>query len=602
MSNSSQSPSTLRTAWLLVLYRPGLFLATVLFRGIDDLVPFATGLIMKAFFDTITGDAPAGFTAWTLVAFYVVIELGDRGVLFVATILGHRWWYTASSLLRKNMLIAVLAIRNPLQVASASGETTNRFRDDVDAVVTYIEQYIHLWGNLAFAALAITWMARIDVMVTIVTVIPAVVIVTIVDVARKHIMKYRTAQRAATEASTNFANEMFQSVQALQVATAEDKAVEHYRHLNDARRKSTLIDNLFNQMLMSVNINISHLATGAILMLVAQAMKEGTFSVGDFVLFSTYVGEVARSGSLIGRVMAQHRRAEVSLARMTSTIETESTAALVKFGPVYLAEPLPPIPPPDSVSAHRLKQLEVRGLSCAYPNSPNGVHDIDFQLTRGSFTVITGKLGAGKTTLVRALLGIVPTTSGQILWNGDQIEEPKDFFLPPRCAYTPQVPRLFSESLRDNILLGLLEEQETVDSAVRMGALEEDIPTLERGLDTVVGPRGVKLSGGQIQRAAAARMFVREAELFVFDDLSSALDVQTERILWERLFETRQQTCLVVSHRRPALQRADQIILLHEGRISATGTLSELLKSSAQMRSLWHGDDGLSQEDVSGNC
>ena len=97
-------------------------------------------------------------------------------------------------------------------------------------------------------------------------------------------------------------------------------------------------------------------------------------------------------------------------------------------------------------------------------------------------------------------------------------------------------------------------------------------------------------------------MFVREAELFVFDDLSSALDVQTERILWERLFETRQQTCLVVSHRRPALQRADQIILLHEGRISATGTLSELLKSSAQMRSLWQGDDGLSQEDVSGNC
>ncbi|MBT4098343.1 MAG: ABC transporter ATP-binding protein, partial [Gemmatimonadetes bacterium] len=328
MSETVKSPSTLRTAWLLVLYRPWLFLGTVLFRGIDDLVPFATGLIMKAFFDTITGDAAAGFTAWTLVAFYVVIELGDRGVLFVATILGHRWWYTASSLLRKNMLIAVLAIRNPLQVASASGETTNRFRDDVDAVVTYIEQYIHLWGNLAFAALAITWMARIDVMVTIVTVIPAVVIVTIVDVARKQIMKYRTAQREATEASTNFANEMFQSVQALQVATVEGKAVEHYRHLNDARRKSTLIDNLFNQMLMSVNVNISHLATGAILMLVAQSMKDGTFSVGDFVLFSTYVGEVARSGSLIGRVMAQHRRAEVSLGRMTSTIETQSTAAL----------------------------------------------------------------------------------------------------------------------------------------------------------------------------------------------------------------------------------------------------------------------------------
>ncbi len=590
-SAGAESMSTGRTAWLLIRYRPWQFLAVVFFRGIDDLVPFATGLIMKAFFDTITGDADAGFTAWTLVAFYVVIELGDRGVLFMATILGNRWWYTVNSLLRKNMLIAVLAVRNPLKVAAASGETTNRFRDDVDAVVTYLEQYIHLWGNLLFAALAITWMARIDVMVTIVTVIPAVVIVTIVDVARKHIVKFRTAQRIATEAATNFANEMFQSVQALQVATAETQAVTHYRRLNDARRKSTLVDNLFNQMLMSVNVNISHLATGAILIMVAQAMKEGTFSVGDFVLFSTYVGEVARSGSLIGRVMAQHRRAEVSLDRMTQTIESDTTAPLVEYGPVYLREPLPDIPPPESATDHRLDQLDIRGLTCAYPDSPNGVFDIDLSLARGSFTVITGRIGSGKTTLVRALVGVLPTQAGQILWNGEQVMDPRRFFLPPRCAYTPQVPRLFSESLRDNILLGLPESDEMVSSAVRMGALEEDIPTLERGLDTIVGPRGVKLSGGQIQRAAAARMFVRDAELYVFDDLSSALDVETERVLWQRLFETRQQTCLVVSHRRPALQRADQIILLEEGRVSAVGTLNELLDSSAEMRSLWHGDE-----------
>ena len=99
MSETVKSPSTLRTAWLLVLYRPWLFLGTVLFRGIDDLVPFATGLIMKAFFDTITGDAAAGFTAWTLVAFYVVIELGDRGALEwrAGPGIGQRWTSRASS-------------------------------------------------------------------------------------------------------------------------------------------------------------------------------------------------------------------------------------------------------------------------------------------------------------------------------------------------------------------------------------------------------------------------------------------------------------------------------------------------------------------------
>ena len=114
-----------------------------------------------------------------------------------------------------------------------------------------------------------------------------------------------------------------------------------------------------------------------------------------------------------------------------------------------------------------------------------------------------------------------------------------------------------------------------------LGVMEYDIPTLENGLDTVVSPRGVKLSGGQIQRAATARMFVRPAQLYVFDDLSSALDVDTERILWERLFSTRQQTCLVVSHRRPALQRADRIILLKDGEIVQIGKPEDILTNPA---------------------
>ena len=118
--------------------------------------------------------------------------------------------------------------------------------------------------------------------------------------------------------------------------------------------------------------------------------------------------------------------------------------------------------------------------------------------------------------------------------------DPATFFVPPRCAYTPQVPRLFSETLQHNILLGLPDDAVDLPGRAARGRAGAGRGRRWRtGLDTLVGPRGVRLSGGQVQRAAAARMFVRDAELLVFDDLSSALDVETERLLWERLFARR---------------------------------------------------------------
>ena len=138
--------------------------------------------------------------------------------------------------------------------------------------------------------------------------------------------------------------------------------------------------------------------------------------------------------------------------------------------------------------------------------------------------------------------------------------------------------------------MGIREDPDDLEAAIRLSVMEPDVESLERGLDTVVGPRGVKLSGGQVQRTAAARMFVRKPELMVFDDLSSALDAETERLLWDRLFELRDATSLVVSHRRAAYRRADRIVVLREGRVLAQGKLDELLETTEEMRRLWRGD------------
>ena len=232
----------------------------------------------------------------------------------------------------------------------------------------------------------------------------------------------------------------------------------------------------------------------------------------------------------------------------------------------------------------------MRDLTYIYPGSVNGVRGVNLRIQRGHVTVITGRVGSGKTTLLRTLLGLLPRQAGEVEWNGQAVTDAGAFFVPPRCAYTPQVPRLFSNTLRNNILLGLEKTDAEILQAARLAVLERDLAELDKGLDTLVGPRGVKLSGGQAQRSAAARMFVREPELLVFDDLSSALDVETEGQLWDRLFENNQFTCLVVSHRRPVLRRADQIILMKDGQVEAEGTLEELLAVSEEMRQLWNRD------------
>jgi ATP-binding cassette subfamily B protein len=499
----------------------------------------------------------------------LVLEALRMTVIHYTAIVWTQAWVHMQTFLRSNLLAAQMASGGPVAgrpVASA-GEALTHFRDDVEDVTMFIDGLVDLSAGIVFTTGAAFVLGSLDSRAALVLLIPLAAIAIMTRALEGRIKRYRAADRGAAGSVSGLIGDVMSASTTVKVNHAIDPVMARLTSRVDARRRTAVRDRVLDEGIWAFSQGAADVGLGLVLLVSASAIASGAFTVGDLAVFTAYLGWLSFLPRMIGRSMARRKQVDVAFARMSQLVHDEDRRRIVdpQELPVGLTDVRnrPPTARPRRVP---LQRLEVRRLGATY-DTGGGVRDISFEVPRESFTVITGEIGSGKTTLLRAVLGLAfdTTMTGEVRWNGAPIADRAAFLVPPNAGYLPQVPQLISDSLADNVALGPPDEA-TLLRALGLAQVLDDIDEMPDGTDTLIGPRGLRLSGGQRQRVATARALVHAPELVVVDDVSSALDVETELQLWSNLADAG-MTVIAVSHRAVAFARADQVLRLRAGRL-----------------------------------
>jgi ATP-binding cassette, subfamily B, multidrug efflux pump len=458
-----------------------------------------------------------------------------------------------------------------------TGDIMARATNDLNAVRMMLGPAIMYSANtLVLTAGALAFMVGISPKLTIWAFLPLPFVSVVVQYFGRRIHeRFERIQAMFSDISAR-AQENFSGARIVRAFSQEKSEIELFEGANQEYITRSLKLVRLMGMLFPTLETMLGLAVVLVLWLGGREVIQGRMSVGAFTAFNTYMVQLTWPIIAVGWVINMFQRGTASMARINEILTAKPEI----------------IDTPDAAAMAEVEvrgDLEFRGLNFAYSDTPV-LHDINLKVPPGTSLAIVGPTGSGKTTLVNLIPRIYDSPRGSVLLDGRPLQDYPLATLRRNIGFVPQETFLFSDSIRENIALGVESStDEEIHDAAEGASIAKDIESFPEQYKTVVGERGITLSGGQKQRTAIARALIRNPKILVLDDALSSVDTYTEEKILNHLREVMKgRTTIFISHRVSTVRAADQIAVLHDGRIVETGRHEKLLEKNGYYADLYN--------------
>jgi len=576
----------LKKYWLTALLSPLFMLGEA---GMD--------LLQPALMATIVDEGVLGLSTGGVGDISIVISVGVRMILLVlfgafcgvmSGVFANMCAQNFGNDIRKDAFSHIVDMSFDQTDSFTTGSLVTRITNDVTQVQNMVMMAVRGFIRTLILFLGgIIFMMQLDLSFGVIVLCAMPPIMAIIIIFLGKITPQFTSLQERLDDVNNVMQENVSGVRVVKAYVREEYEKERFGKANGAlvgvQLRLLLLMNYMNPL---VNI-IMNLTVIAVIKVGAMRVAGGTVTPGNVMAAITYITQILNALMRFAMMFQNVSRGMASAKRLEEVIDTEST---IRGG--------------GTVPEDRSGTVEFKDAAFFYPDSEGSeliLHDINLKINSGETIGILGETGSGKTSLINLIPRFYDVTGGEVLVDGVNVRDFELTELRQRISFAFQRSEIFHETIRENILWGKSDASEDdIKAAADTAQATEFISTRESGFDEVVAQDGHSLSGGQKQRLAIARAVLKKAEILIFDDTTSALDLKTEAKLYEALGSRYPgQTKIIIAQRIASVRNADRIVVLSEGTIAACGSHAELMETSPIYRDIYNSQLGGTESSVS---